>query len=173
MFPIQLHVFHQLPYKQEVFFVLPQCLQPPACLDGHGRTPGILMSAMPPPPPSLLNIWHHLGLGAVPVTWASSVLVEFTTDARSGTLLIPLKHLHITLGVWLIAVLSGFSQELQVRHFHLLGCLSKVDSNIVFSLDVVDKSFYVFLIFCGARWTPLGEDGVFELGDVALEDWLR
>ena len=27
------------------------------------------------------------------------------------------------------------------------------------------------LIFCGDRWTPLGKNGVFKLGDVTLETW--
>ena len=39
-------------------------------------------------------------------------------------------------------------------------------------MGVVDEGFNGVLIFCGVlRWTPLGEYGVFELGDVDLEDW--
>ena len=36
-------------------------------------------------------------------------------------------------------------------------------------MDVVDEVFNGFIIFCGVIWTPLGEDGVFDLGDVAIE----
>ena len=36
-------------------------------------------------------------------------------------------------------------------------------------MDVVDEGFDGVLIFCGVRCTPLGEYGVFEIGDVALE----
>ena len=38
--------------------------------------------------------------------------------------------------------------------------------------DVVDEGFNGVLVFSGVRWTPLGEDGVFKLSDVALEAWL-
>ena len=34
---------------------------------------------------------------------------------------------------------------------------------------IVDEGFDGVLIFCGVRWTNLGEDGVFELDDVDLE----
>ena len=36
-------------------------------------------------------------------------------------------------------------------------------------MDVVDEGFNGFIIFCGVIWKPLGEDGVFNLGDVAIE----
>ena len=36
-------------------------------------------------------------------------------------------------------------------------------------LDVVDECFDGVLIFRDGRWTSLGEDGVFELGEVSLE----
>ena len=38
-------------------------------------------------------------------------------------------------------------------------------------MDVVDEGFDGVLIFRGVRCKPFCEDGVFELGDVALEDW--
>ena len=38
-------------------------------------------------------------------------------------------------------------------------------------MDVVDEGFYGVLIFCGIILSPLGEDGVFEFGDVVFETW--
>ena len=47
--------------------------------------------------------------------------------------------------------------------------MSKVDSCIVFSLDIVDEDFNGVLIFHGVRRTTLGKDGVFKIGNFALE----
>ena len=41
---------------------------------------------------------------------------------------------------------------------------------ILLLLDVVDDYFYQILVLCVIMWTPLCKDGVFEFGDVALED---
>ena len=38
-------------------------------------------------------------------------------------------------------------------------------------VEVFDEGFYEVLIFWGLRWTPLGEDGVIDLVDVAIEAW--
>ena len=36
-------------------------------------------------------------------------------------------------------------------------------------MDIVDEGFDGVLKFRGARWTPLGEDGAFDIGGVPLE----
>ena len=48
--------------------------------------------------------------------------------------------------------------------------LSEVDARGVFSLYLADEVFDGVLIFCGVRWTPLCEDRIFYLSDVAIED---
>ena len=38
-------------------------------------------------------------------------------------------------------------------------------------MDIIDEGFEGVPIFYGVRWAPLHENGVFKLGDVALEAW--
>ena len=57
-----------------------------------------------------------------------------------------------------------FVWECQVRNFLFSDCISDVFAHRVFSLDLVDEGLDGLLIFFSVRWTPLGKNGIFELG---------